>query len=176
MKKNIKEEILHFFANIKNTKTLIIIFIIGIVLIMLPSNKDENTTEQGGDICTHSQFKKELEKELTEIISHINGVGKVDVMVTLSDEGYTYFATDESVNYSGKEKETTKSVDTVHVFQNEKDQGETPLITRKTTPQISGVLVCADGADNPQIKENIIKAVQALLGVKSHRIEVLQRK
>ena len=52
---------------------------------------------------------------------------------------------------------------------------ETPLIIRQTEPEISGVLICADGAANPQVKSNIISAVSALLGIKTHRIEVLER-
>ena len=103
-------------------------------------------------------------------------MGTVDVMVTLEDSGDTYYAKDESENLTKTESETNKSKDLTHVLKGEGSSSEAPLVTKKTYPLISGVLICAEGAKDINVKNNIIKAAEALLGVKSHRIEVLERK
>jgi len=170
-----KIDLKKLFGQIKNTKALIIIFIVGIVLLMLPTGNSEKTKE----IAETDEFLKyqdELEQDLENIISKIKGVGSVDVMVTLEDSGNTYFAKDESENLTETDSETNKSKELTHVLKGEGSSEESPLITKKTYPLVSGVLICAKGAENVQIKNNIIKAAQALLGVKTHRIEVLERK
>lgn len=163
-------------GQIKNTKVLLIIFIVGIVLIMFPSSEKNSTEGHMEEKQDFSMYQKELEKDLTYILSRIKGAGKVDVMITLEDGGNTFFAQDESRSYDENGDETSETVDATHVLKSEKNNGEAPLITKKTYPKISGVLICAKGAANPQIKNSIITAAQALLGVKSHRIEVLERK
>ena len=163
------------FGQIKNTKVLIIIFIVGIALLMLPTGKsEEKQAAKSSD--EFLKYQDELEQDLESIISKIKGVGSVDVMVTLEDSGDTYYAKDESENVTKTDTETNKSMDLTHVLKGEGSSTEAPLITKRTYPLVSGVLICAEGVQNPQIKNSIIKAAQALLGVKTHRIEVLERK
>lgn len=168
MKINVKEIITKYFGQIMNTKTLIIIFIIGIGLMMLPSGKTETPKEKSEPQDT---YKVQIEADLESIITKIKGAGRVDVMVTLSDGGDTVYAADERVE-SG---ENTKTNEKSYVFAQGSGNAEEPLIVRKTQPEISGVLICAQGAGDPQVKSDIISAASALLGIKSHRIEVLER-
>ncbi len=167
MKIKLQEIFGKFFGQIKNTKTLIIIFIIGIALVMFPAKTEKEISVTKNE---ESTYKAEIEHQLSEIIGKIKGVGKVSVMVTLSDNGNTYYATDEKSD----SKPDSKSIEMTHVFSDEGNKKHA-LITRKTEPQISGVLICAQGAENIETRKNIISAVSALTGVKSHRIEVLER-
>ena len=176
MKIDLKETIQKFFGQIKNTKILVIIFIIGVVLIMFPSGNKEKSEKDVEVSQDYSTYKNDLEEDLKHILAKIKGAGRVDVMITLEDDGNTTFATDENVNFSENSDQTSKSAEKVHVFSSQSSKAEVPIITKKTYPKISGVLICASGAKNPQVKNNIIKAAEALLGVKTHRIEVLERK
>lgn len=167
MKINFKDLYLKYFGQIMNTKTILIIFIVGIVLLLLPGG---NNVEKKEIQNVSEMSKEETEAELEAILSKIKGAGKVDVMITLEDNGETYYAQDEHTESRDSEKTTEKS----HVF-SKKSSTEEPLIIKKTQPKISGILVCAQGAREPQVKSNIISATSALLGIKSHRIEVLER-
>lgn len=162
--KEIKDKL---FGQIMNTKTLIIIFIIGITLIMFPTKEQKDVAVTTTD---ESTYKAEIEKELQEIVQKIKGAGKVSVMVTLSDGGITYYATDEKTD----NENDSKSREMTHVFTDEGNKKQA-LVIKKTEPEVSGVLVCATGASDIEVKKNIISAVTALLGIKSHRIEVLER-
>jgi len=176
MKTDYKELLKKIFGHIKNTKVLALIFIVGIGLMLLPVGKSEKNQTTQEEPQIHKTYKESLEADLEKILSQIKGAGKVSVMVTLTDDGDTYFAADEKTANTKAENEETKSREVSHVFKNKTSEGELPLITKQTYPQISGVLICASGADNPQVKNNIVTAARALLGIKSHRIEVLERK
>ena len=176
MKINYKEVLKSFFGHIKNTKVLAVIFIIGIGLMLIPAGNREKPQEQAEETTDFKGYKQTLEEDLQKILSQIKGAGKVSVMVTLVDGGDTYFAVDENASYTKGDTEEARNSQVTHVFKNDSKDGELPLVTKQTYPQISGVLICAEGANNPQVKNNIITAVEALLGVKSHRIEVMERK
>lgn len=135
--------------------------------MMFPMTTEKNVSFEKQ---SESTYKAEIEQELSKIIEKIKGAGKVSVMVTLSDNGNTYYATDEKTD----SKSDSKVREMTHVFSDEGNKKQA-LIVRKTEPQISGVLICASGAGNIEIRKNIISAVSALTGVKSHRIEVLER-
>lgn len=43
-------------------------------------------------------------------------------------------------------------------------------------PQVNGVVVVADGGDNPRVKKEIIEAVQVLFDIAPHKIKVMKLK
>jgi len=75
--------------DIKNDKKrlfILIFYALGIILILLSSvsgTKKENT-ESGGSL---SEYKRELERELSELCSSVEGAGKCRVSVSLADGG-----------------------------------------------------------------------------------------
>lgn len=172
-----KIDLKKLFGQIKNTKFIAVILIVGIALIIFPSGeKSGEASKKNEPTADFSEYKEELEHDLCNILKKIKGAGQVSVMITLEDSGNTYFAKDVSETIKERDDEKERNTDTSHILKNEKTNGESPLVTKKTYPSVSGVLICAKGAQNPQIKSNIIKATQALLGIKTHRIEVLERK
>lgn len=162
---------------IKNNKWIAVIFIIGIGLMLLPAEKNTAKSEpQKVSEESFAEYKSNMENDLRKIISDIKGAGKVSVMITLGDNGNTYFATDETDSTSERNGEKSREKQTRHILKSVASNVDEPLVRGKTPPQISGVLICAEGADDAKVKNNIVCAVEALVGVKSHRVEVLERK
>ena len=52
------------------------------------------------------------------------------------------------------------------------EKGGTPFIIKENKPQVEGVLVLAEGADDVNIKNAIIQSVSSLLDVPVHKIAV----
>lgn len=44
------------------------------------------------------------------------------------------------------------------------------------TEEVTGVLIAAEGADNPVIKQNIQQAVMALFQIEAHKIKIMKMK
>ena len=52
---------------------------------------------------------------------------------------------------------------------------EEPLLAKEMKPEISGVIISAEGGKSPQVQAEISAAVEALFDVPSHKIKVLKR-
>ena len=114
------------------------------------------------------------------------GVGKVDVMVVLSSSGEKVFRTDRSENTSttkekdasGGERDAVSSqLEENTVFSQSAGQntGNGPLIEKELYPQISGIVISAQGGDLPSVQAEISQAMEALFGLEPHKIKVLKR-
>ncbi len=124
------------------------------------------------------------EKDLENILSKIKGVGNVDVMITFAStvEDVPAFQTERSENGTserdsgGGTREINQSTlkETI-IYEEIPGGGKKPVVVKKMMPEVKGVVVAADGAHDPVVRESICKAVQALLDVPLHRIQVFER-
>ena len=143
-----------------------------ILLILLseltPSSTSvkEKKTEEN-----YSDYIESLETETEELISSISGAGRCRVMLTLKNSKESVFAknTDENTQ-SG-----SISIKNEYVLYDGQD-GEAPLLIKQYYPDIQGVAVVMDGADNTQVKECVINTVSALFDVPVSKISVSKYK
>lgn len=110
------------------------------------------------------------------------GHGKIDVLITYSETSQVVAMYNENYKESQTE-ETDKSggVRTIQEVDRSKDiiykeeNGEKIPITEKVImPKIEGALIIAEGANDANVKTNIIQAVEALTGLSTHKIQVLE--
>ena len=123
-----------------------------------------------------------LEERLEELLSGMNGVGKVRVMITLASSRELIVEKDSSYETnSTREKDSeggTRQVDQEQrqeetVFETQ-GSGSQPCVVKTLSPQILGVAVVAQGAGEGDVSRNISEAVQALFGIPAHRVKVLK--
>lgn len=124
----------------------------------------------------------ELAGRLQTVLSKIEGVGRVDVMLTLErGSEYRYANTTDSSSKQTVEQDTgggtreiTEKTDRIQMVTTRSTQGsEEPVLITEIYPEIKGVVVVAQGAQDPRIKESITRAVQTALRVGAHKITVL---
>lgn len=177
-----------WFKNKKGKKDQwLILLLIGILLVVIaipatPENKKEDGQEEetlsdaGEDSDSYARL---LERRLEEALIQVKGVGKVSVMITLS-------SSKEKIVEKDRETSTDKSQEGESVQNQNSSSSETsvysgqsgsqsPYVKKTLSPDIQGVIVIAEGGDNPVVIENITEAVQALFGVDTHKIKVMKR-
>lgn len=184
----------------KNKKKLIensvIAIIIGIILIITAGTffggggrkgtEEKQQQSKGTELVSKQLIQEDsssIQKEMEAILSQVAGAGKVDVMITYETGKESVPATNVKRNdNSTQEKDTSGG--TRDIKQNdfesnvvyEEGQGtKKPIILKEIQPKVKGVVIIADGADNPVVKENLCNAAKVLLDVEMHKIEVLQR-
>lgn len=168
-----QEEFKKVLGQIMHTKPAVIILIIGVILLILPAGaKTEKEKPQEAE--TYETYRVETERNLKRILSKVKGVGKVEVFITFENYGEAVYAKNGQ-SEENKEKSAKEFSDS-YVLKNDAGGGESPLVVKKETPEVSGVLVVANGAKDPVLKAQIISAVRAVTGVKAHRVEVLEKK
>lgn len=173
---------------------ILVIVAVGIVLLVLSlpgtggSQKKIGKQENSSDVTSEQialdameQYNKKIEKELCELLRKVDGVGDVQVMITLasSEERVTLqndSATTESTGEDGTGSKRQKESATTESVLVRKDGQDTPYLVQILTPEIEGVVVVASGADSGQTDTEIIAAVQALFPVQAHKIRVMKMK
>ncbi len=84
----------------------IAVILIGLLLLIvaLPSTDTKENAGTYGGLQGEDEtlsYRKELEKDLCEILSEMTGVGKVNVMITLKEENNTYFSANRACEVEG---------------------------------------------------------------------------
>ncbi len=124
----------------------------------------------------------ELEARLEGILSQLSGAGRVRVMITGKDNGEKVVEKDvpsqnSSVQEEGEGSVRTSSDETreeTTVYVRDGNGLETPYVRQELSPNITGVLVLAEGGDNAVVEKNITDAVKALFGLEAHKIKVMK--
>lgn len=166
----------NLWNSIMNGKqNLLVLFLAGILLVVLamPTEKkeeslvEESEETQEKDITEgkENQYEQKMEQRLSRILAEVEGVGKNEVMITLQ-------STSEKVIEKDAEKDDTLQRETT-VYRKIRDE-EDPYVKKEITPKIEGVVVIAEGGDEPIIIQNITEAVQALFDVDTHKIKVMK--
>ena len=152
---------------------------------VLPQSQD--SSENNGGFGEKNDFSQDaytavLEERLEQVLGEMEGVGRVKVMVSLSDTGEWVVEKDNSVratttaesDSAGGTRTTTEQSSeekTIYV-----DTGEEtyPYVQKEKLPAIEGVVVVAEGGGNPAIVSDISDAIKALFPVEAHRIKVVK--
>ena len=159
---------------LKRKETILVIVLVGLILLVIsiPTQKEdtssvpENHTQE--DSTSNEDYCTELEKRLEEILECIHGVGNVKVMITLKDTGQSVVEKD-----SGGEDDSEKKKWSEETVYEEIGSNSYPYVVNTYQPQIQGVLVVAQGVEDPMIQKQIMDGVMALFGVESHKISII---
>lgn len=159
----------------------------------LPVEKKEQegkTEEEAGEQIPEEGYEpyrsqtEELEEKLERALSRVEGVGKVEVVLSLESTNQKVVEKDVPASRSSQESSgaqessSASSVTTEEstVYQTDSDGSETPYVVRENYPEIRGVLVVAQGGGDPVAVQQIQEAVMALFRVEAHKIKVMKMK
>ena len=191
-----KEEDISNKRKLENIFVFVIILIVTIIAINFilndgkqekiesddPNKRLATTPNTNTFDITEEPEEVELAQKLENILSKINGVGRVEVMITYSEtsktipvynEESTQQDTEETDSNGGTRKIT--QTDTRKEVIYEEVDGNKTLITQSViSPTIEGAIITAEGANNATVKANIVQAVEAVTGIATHKIQVFE--
>jgi len=140
----------------------------------------------GGGSAASPSYEEQVERKLAAILSRIEGVGSVEVMVSLSTGSRLELAqdidgdetvTEETDTQGGKRRVVSKRWnERVVVIRDGQKNGDSPIVLAEHRPLVAGVLVVADGAKDPTLRLLISRAVETAIGVPPHRVTVVPRR
>lgn len=169
---------------------ILVITVIAINMILKDKNdKNENTSSykelaEKNTLDENSDTSSDLEKNLEKILAKLNGVGKVNVLITYSESNKVVAMYNENSKESTTEEEDTgggkrtiQEVDTTKdVVYKEENGSKIPVTERIIMPKVEGAIIIAEGANNSNVKANIVQAVEAVTGLATHKIQVFDMK
>ncbi len=142
---------------------VVLILLIGIGLMLIPfgTGADKEASPQAT-----APAQPDISADLSRILSRIDGAGEVSVLLSLHTGTTTVYQTD------GDNSATRQ--DTVIIT--DKDRSQTGLIQHIVYPEYRGAIIVCQGADNMQVRLNIIEAVARITGLGMDKISVLKMK
>ncbi len=161
----------------KPNKIIIFILISAVLILVLGSFFDggEKKEEKTEKISYTSEETREEEKRLELILKKINGAGDVSVFISYEDGGEMVLARDIKSKVEEESDGTTtskNSEDESTVVMVEEGSDTSPYVTEERKPEVSGILVVAEGASAEKVRNEIYDAVKAIYGVAAHRIKI----
>ena len=129
--------------------------------LFTPSEKPAAASTAPAD---ESAYRQQLEQQLSDLITQVEGAGRTTVMITLESGEETIYALD---TLSGQTQQQQ-----THVLL---DDG-TALAQTVCAPRVCGVAVVCEGGGDVRVAVRITELVGALLDVPSNRICVEQRR
>ena len=125
-----------------------------------------------------------METKLENILSNIKGVGKTKVLITYSqtsqvlpmyNEDSSVSSTEET-DSGGGTRTVNESSTKKDIIYEENNGVKTPITQSIINPKIEGAIITAQGANDVNVKTNIIQAVEAVTGLATYKIQVFEMK
>lgn len=114
-----------------------------------------------------------LQRQLEDVLSQVKGAGRVRVAVRCSAGAASVYAmesADLSDSSSGGGEEQLRQEQKLTVAA----VNDRPVLVRREAAAIQGVVVVAEGAGDPLVRERLYAAVRSLLGLKAAQIAVIE--
>lgn len=130
-------------------------------------------------------YTRIMESRLEEILSCIEGAGKVKVLVTIKQSEKKVVEKDNpnerknvyETGEAGENKNTMELTNDVETIYTEDEAGhKVPFVTMQIVPKVEGVVVVAQGGGDENIKKQITEVIQALFDMEAHKIKVVKMK
>ena len=147
----------------ENLGVLLLVGLLLLVIALPTRQENENTiteenTQETDQGLQEQDWQTKMEERLVEVLEQVQGVGEAEVFLTCG-------GTQEQV--VGKDETETG-------YQRDSRGNQTPYVSAELYPQVTGILVVAQGGDDPVVIQNIQEAVQVLFQVEAHKIKVMK--
>lgn len=165
----------------KGIKPLIIIMLIGVLLIVISSptkkiNKKNSSKFTNTDIREEDDdesYKKELEKDLVNIIKRVNGVEDVSVMITFKSSSEEVILKDIPYNKEENKDEKAYSEEEETVIIEDDVGNSHPYVVKRIKPQVEGIVVGIKSSTQV-VEREIMDVVQVLFDIPVHKIKIVK--
>ncbi|APC80981.1 stage III sporulation protein AG [Clostridium botulinum] len=182
--------------NNKKNMNILIVVLVGVLFLIAGStfkkdsvmSKNENPknkqTQEEKIEVENDDYEKETQNKLKTTLEKIDGVGKVEVMITFEsgEEKVPAVNINNSTNKSvekdtegGTRNTTQENEGSSVVVTNDGDKTQ-PLIVKEYKPKITGVCIVAEGAEDNITKLRISKAVVDLFSLAENKVNVYPMK
>lgn len=147
-----------------------LIVLIGLIFLLIPGTADKEDSKPVVPAITEDDTP--LYAELSDILSAVEGAGRVEVLLTVSQGEATVYQANTFSSTSGDSSEIRHEIITVSDAQ----RAQNGLIQQINPPTYLGAIVVCEGADSPSVRLALTEAVSKVTGLGADRISVLKMK
>lgn len=164
----------------KRWKYPLLVILVGLALVLWPGFKKADTAtspqptvQQAAPILSYAE---QTEQRLCEILSAIDGAGRVEVMLTVKGSDITFFQTDTDSSTEKSDETSRSSTQYKTVILSGSGEYDKAAVVKTEYPAFEGALIVSEGADLASVRLELVNAVSALLGLGADKISVVKMK
>lgn len=150
----------------KQYKYAVLILLLGLALMLIPGKRSVPQTAE--PIAAQESQSTDVCALLEEILSQIQGAGKVRVLLSEAAGERTIYQTDSDVSGDSNRQDT--------VIVTDGDRAQSGLIQQIDPPTYLGAIIVCQGGDRPEVRLAIAEAVSRYTGLGVDKISVLKMK
>lgn len=170
-----KRKLSELWPKLLRFKYPLLILLLGAFLLLLPG-KGARTDQTAEAAPTESAEQPDCEARLEEILSQVQGAGKVRVMLTVRSGPETIYQQDTKLDTDSEEGSESNREENATVLISRGSGTEEPVISQVLGPDYWGAIVVCQGADNAQVKLSVVQAVCSVTGLGADQVTVLKMK
>ena len=147
----------------------ILILAVGLVLMLWPGSGDSKSDQS---VPAEQEPAANMQEELEIILSQIQGVGKVQLLLTQQRGPETLYQQDEDLDSDYDSSSARRDT----VILSDQNRNEAGLVRQVIPPVYLGAVVVCQGGDQPQVRLAVVEAVCAATGLTADKVTVLKMK
>lgn len=144
----------------------LLILVIGILLMLIPTQQSTKKTSE--EPPPSAPAESSAEEKLGNILSKIQGAGRVEVILSYASGAQTRYYENTSTDGDSLRNEA--------VIISDSGRNQSALISRVDPPVYLGAVVVCQGADSASVRLAIVDAVSKYTGLGADQISVLKMK
>lgn len=165
-------------------KLPLLILLLGVGLMLWPSGSNQTEpTEAAAPPVEASQpedagqrYRAKTERELEQLLTQVDGAGRVRVMLTLRTGPASEYQTDKSRTSASESDRHSESLEEKTVILDRGSAYNEPAVVSTAYPVFQGALIVAEGGGDAKVRYELSAAVAALLGLGTDQITVVKMK
>ena len=159
----------------KKLYAALLVCVVLLFALSLFGGKKESVQQVESGHETTQAYIEYYEKRLEDILSKTQGVGQVEVAITL-EGGVQRDFVQESQQESSTDDSGSQSRSSSSTLVIGNGSSQEAVVRQELQPQVRGVLIVCDGAASDSVRLAVVEGVRTLLDIPSSRICVVQRK
>ncbi|MEF2879752.1 MAG: stage III sporulation protein AG [Blautia sp.] len=145
-------------------ENLAVLLLAGLLLLIIAlpvknsGQEEEEKTTAVSEETSSRDWQSIMEEKLKLALEQVEGIGKTQVFLTCE----------------GTETKVVEKDESQTVYEKDAKGNQSPYVASEVYPKVIGVVVVAQGGDNPVVIHNIQEACQVLFQVEAHKIKVMK--
>lgn len=173
MENEVKDKVGGVLARLAKYKYVFLVLIVGVALLVFPTGRGESASVPEPE---PERRDDELETRLEEILSLIDGAGRVRVLLTRSNDGESVLASDSEQTQSGESGGTRVEERHDAVIVSTGSGTNDTVEVKYLYPEFRGAVVVAEGADSARVSLDLLDAVTAATGLPADSVKIVKMK
>lgn len=154
----------------------LLVLLLGLILLILPGHQEDEAvrqTESTTPVTDATDDQSAEECRLAELLSRVEGAGKVEVMLSIHSGEEILYQKDTRTE---RDESGNEQLEETTVLYGSGSGTESALVRQRLAPVYQGAVILCQGAEDPNVKLALVEAVSDLTGLSTDRITVIKMK